>query len=72
MKTLLWKTELIWNWRWQYYEEIKKNFFEAISVKSKKTTEKCNKNYEINIENTLHELLKIILMEILWNFWGDF
>ncbi len=72
MEILLRKTEVIWIWRWRYYEEILENFFEVISVKSKKTTKNFNKNYEKNIRNTLQKLLKIILTEILWNFQGDF
>ncbi len=44
METLLGKAEVIRNWYW-YYEEILENFFEVISVKSKKkNTKKANKN----------------------------
>ncbi len=72
MESLLGKTEVIRNWCWRYYEIILENFFEVISVKSQKTTKECNKNYEKNIGNISHKLLKNILMKILWNFHDDF
>ncbi len=46
METLFRKIEVIWNRCWRYYEEILENVDEVISVKSKKTTKKSNKNCE--------------------------
>ncbi len=36
METLLGQTEVIWNWRWRYYEEILEKFFEIIQWNPKK------------------------------------
>ncbi len=46
METLLGKIEVILNWRWKYYEENFKSFYEVISVKSK------------NLRKNLTEILK--------------